>query len=303
MKTILFRILGFLLVIIALAGVLFCALGVLTVWRTKDTATKEILSNVDFLVEALDAGEQGIVSVSASLDTAATSIDNLDKSIQTARSTLESTEHFFDTAAELTGKTLPDVLTSVQKSFESASQSAQIVDDTLNVVAALPLIGAKYTPEVPLSEALKKVATELSPLPGTFEGMQDDVVQVKGDMGLFQAQLDDAHKDIAQIQGSVSSAKEVTVKYQQMINDISERLKALRDKTPRGLNLLAWGLSIFLAWFGLSQLGLFVQGINLMLTPFPAQPPKVAPQPESPTTQDTPTSTASDFNESKLPDA
>ena len=272
MKKLLLRFLGLFLVAIALMGIVICCVGIFGVWRFKSVAEGETLALMDLVSETMESAVQGLSSTQVSLEAALESINNLDASLKILNETMENSTHFFDTTNKLTSDTLPNTIRTTQKAIQAASQSAKLVDDTLSIIAAIPLVGSGYKPDTPLSKALLEISTSLDSLPGTIEGVNDDIVEIKGNMVDLQAQIKNASGQTEQIKNSLTETNSVILKVNDLAKRLQPRFSNLRIYIPRWLNYLTWGLTIFLVWFALAQIGMIVQGMRLILEQ-PGQPP------------------------------
>jgi hypothetical protein len=265
MNNLLLRFLGLFLVAIALMGFLICCAGIFGVWRFKGVAEGETLALLDLASETVDSAVQGLTSTQVSLEAALESIKNLDASLKIVNVTMENSTHFFDTTYQLTSDTFPNTIRTTQKAIQAAAQSAKLVDDTLGIIAAIPLVGSGYKPDMPLSKALLEISASLDSLPGTIEGINDDILQIKGNMVDLETQIEDASGQTEQIKNSLTETNAVILKVNDLAKRLQPRLSNLRIYVPRWLNYLTWGLTIFLVWFALAQIGMIVQGMRLIL--------------------------------------
>lgn len=265
MKNLLLRFMGLFLMAIALVGILICCTGIFGIWKFKSGAETESIEILDLVSETLDSASQGINNTQTVLDAADVSMTSLDASLAVIDVTMTNSTHFFETTYTLTSDTLPNTIRSTQKAIQAAAQSAKIVDDTLSIVAAIPLIGSGYKPDIPLNEALQEISVSLEPLPGTIEGIKDDVEQIKDNMLEIQAHLEDAKGQTERIKTSLAQAKDVLDKLNDLIRRLKPRISTLRQQVTRGFNIIVWGLTVFLVWFALAQMGLIIQGLQLIL--------------------------------------
>lgn len=266
MKTFLKRVIGLLLLILAFIGIIMCVVGGIFVFQVKIRILDRSSASLSLVLKALDTTEEGLGLAMQAVESASDSVSNLQDSLETAGSTLNNSTHFFDTATTLSGKTFPETITATREALDSAAASAKLVDDTLSFIAAIPLIGKQYNPDKPMSQALTDVSISLSNLPDTFKGVEDDFVEIKQNMEDLQSQLSKAQTQLDSMKSSLTTAKEVITKYQEMLKELKPFLKEMGEFLPKWLNRAIYGLILFLGWFALSQLGLIVQGIQLIIT-------------------------------------
>jgi len=69
------------------------------------------------------------------------------------------------------------------------------------------------------------------------------------------------------ISASLEDAHSVVDAYQQLVNDLGDRVKNVRPKVPGWLNSLAWFITLAFLWLGIAQFGLLLQGLQLLGVP------------------------------------
>lgn len=264
MKILLKRAIGLILLLLAFMGIGMCIAGSFFVIRAKLLIIDRSVSALSLVLKTIDVTEEGLISASQATDSAIESMNNLEDSLKTTNSTLNNSLHFFDTAIILSGKTLPDTITATREALDSAATSARLIDDTLSLIAAIPLIGKQYNLEKPMSQALTEVSISLSNLPDTFKGVEDDFVEIKQNMSEMQTQLTKAQTQMEKIHDSLDTAKKVISQYHEMLLELKPYFRDMKELLPKWLNGLVVGMLIFFGWFALSQLGLIVQGVILL---------------------------------------
>jgi hypothetical protein len=247
MKKSIARLFGILMILVALTGVAMSVGGIVFVLRVKDTVKNEAVTDLDLVLHAMDSVSDGVNTTSASLDTTISAIDNIYGTVQNADATLENSTHFLDTSAHLFGDILPDTIVSAQTAIGSASISAKMVDDTLGIITNIPIIGEKYKPDVPLSKALNNISVAIDKLPTDFKGMEDDFVEIKGDMADFSKRLKNSQEQLSNIKGSIKQAKEVITKIQGTISELKTKGTVLKEKLPLLIKTVTWGSIVFLS--------------------------------------------------------
>jgi DNA repair ATPase RecN len=158
---------------------------------------------------------------------------------------------------------LPNTITATQSSLAAAQESAEVIDSVLNALSFLP--GIDYNPEVPLHVALGKVSESLNDLPGTFTEMQASLKDAGRNMEVIQADLPVVAEQIGQIEASMTGYKAIIKSYQDSLAELQKRLAKSEANLPALLTFLALALTIFFLWMAVAQLGLFMQGRELLL--------------------------------------
>jgi hypothetical protein len=73
---------------------------------------------------------------------------------------------------------------------------------------------------------------------------------------------------IAEIESSVSEFSDVLDQYLDLLDDLVLQLENLEMNFPTYWNWLATGITIFLVWMAIAQLGLLTQGLELLRRKF-----------------------------------
>ena len=259
------KVIGIVLLVTAITGILFSLIGIIQIWRLKKPLTDQALTKVGSFIYIMDTTSQGLTLLSQALDTAADSATTLETAMQELGSTIEDSAHWFDTAAKLSGKDLPEIAQSLQDSLRSAQASAKLVDDTLKMLSAIPFFPAeRYNPEVPLSTALGQAADSISSLPATLNGVKDDLEDAGKKLETLQIQSANVADQVKHIKDSIASTQEVVAKYKIVFADLQPSLTSLQSKLPHWITLGAWGLTAILVWLGFAQIGLVMQGLAFL---------------------------------------
>jgi methyl-accepting chemotaxis protein len=265
MKSNISKVIGIVLLVTAITGILFSLVGITQIWLFKKPLTQQVLTKVGSFIYVLDTTSQGLTLLSQALDTAVDSATTLETTMQVLSSTIIDSAHWFDTASELSGKDLPEVVISLQNSLRSAQASAKLVDDTLTIFSTIPFFPAeRYNPQVPLSAALGQAADSLSSLPDTLKGVTDDLKDAGKNLDTIKTQSSNVADQVKRIKESLTSAQEVVAKYKIIVADLQPSLTSLQSRLPYWITLAAWGLTAILAWLGFAQIGLVMQSLTLL---------------------------------------
>jgi ABC-type transporter Mla subunit MlaD len=254
-----------LLILTAGLGLLFSAAGILVIWQVNQPLTDNLLSGLDLTLETLRATRSGLETAQASLESAAGSLESLQNTLQATGLALDTSLPAIQTAADLVGEELPNTLAATQTSLASAQATARLIDDVLRLVSAVPFFGGPgYNPDVPLSESLGRISRSLSALPQALTGMQTNLEILGDNLATIQANLAAVSGQTAQIEASLQATQQTFDHYLETTHKLIERLVSLRRGLPGWIDLLAWGGSLFLAWLGVAQIGLLLQGAEML---------------------------------------
>ena len=159
------RLVGLAMLLVALPSLFLTIYVLVQVWNMRQPVTNNLVSGVDLAAAMLDSASDGLVSIRLSLDTTTENIALLETTSQSMTQSLRDTGPLMSSLTTLTGKDLPSVITSTQRSLDSAESSALLVDDVLGALTRIPFLPVKpYQPQVPLHTAIEQVSTSLDSL-------------------------------------------------------------------------------------------------------------------------------------------
>ncbi|MBN1147592.1 MAG: hypothetical protein JXA78_10065 [Anaerolineales bacterium] len=264
MRTLFRRIIGILLVTAAIGGLVFSIVGIVGVWRYKAAAVESLTTTVQILGDTLDTTVAGLEVTQESLQGAVSSLGALQGTLQTTAKTVESTEPVMGEISRMMEEDLPEAITAAQTSLQAAQSSAAVIDGVLMTISGIPLIGSSinYNPEVTLAEALGQVSGSLDGLPDSFAAMEDGLSDTSHNLQVLQVDFALMVDAVKQIEIAVAQYEAVVGGYQGSVAQVQAQLDLLAKNIPTIVNILSWGLTIFLVWMAIAQIGLFTQGME-----------------------------------------
>jgi hypothetical protein len=172
----------------------------------------------------------------------------------------------------LIGEDMVGVIDQTQASLVSASKSAKLVDDTLSVIGAIPFIGQQYQPEVPLSRSITEIAFNLGFMNTSLLEMQAGVQASGRKLDDVRWSVDNLSQQVAAIQPSIIQARVQILEYQLILTTLREKNDAFEKELPAWLNTFYTLATVVLVWVVFSQLGLLLQGWQLLAPAWFRQP-------------------------------
>ena len=260
------RIIGVLLILAAILGLVFSLGAMYVMWSAQGRITTGLQTTIDLLSQTLETTAQGLVVTQQALQSSVDLIGNLQTTVETTAKAISSTNPLLDDISGLMSEKLPETVRATQTSLETAQQSAATIDTVLRALSSIPLIGPSigYDPEVSLSEALGQVAQNLETIPDTFLSMQDSLTNTQDNLQIFESDLTTMAASVGQIQSSVSQYDQVIGGYQASLERLIARLDLISKNLPNIVRMVTIGLTAFLVWMAIAQLGLITQGWELI---------------------------------------
>lgn len=262
------RLTGVIYVIGAIFGLVISAGGVIWLWTTRDAVVQSVTGTAELAGQTLEATRETIAVIGQSLDQAATDLETIQSMLMNTGKTLEDTGELVRSTGDLVGVEMVAFVDNTQVSLDSAQNSARMVDNVLRTLNGIPLIGPSlgrgYNPEVTLEESFESVSISMNPLPDSLRNIRRDLDVAAANASTLQAEIETLAGQVADIQTSVSNAQEVTETYRAILVDLQGRYTRFEERLPPAMNSIYYGITAVLVWIFITQVGMFIHGIELM---------------------------------------
>lgn len=265
MKTTINRTFGLIVILAAIAGLLFNLGGVVFVWRVKEDVTSSLVSAATSANTALGTTLQALDVAQVSLATSVKSVQRMESTLNATAGTIETSSPMMDTLAGALKEDFPKTISSAQTSLASAQESARLIDSFLRALTNIPFVPDNlYDPPVPLDVALKSVSDSLEGLPKSFTTMGESLTTTKGSLATVQSDITQIADNVSEINTSLENAQEVIAQYRLTISDLQEQVNRATARIPTLIDVAAWVLTFVFTWLALSQIGLLFQGMEML---------------------------------------
>lgn len=259
------RVVGYVLTIAAIIGLVLSLVGIAAVWWVKRPLTENVMSMIGLTDRTLKATSDALLVTKESLTEAMVDVISMKDTLEATSRAIHATNPMLDSLSNLLSKDIPDAIDATQTSLATAQSSAQVIENFLKSVSSLPLIPIQpYNPPVPLHESLKRVSESLDALPQSLEDMDESLNGSRGNLILIEAEFRIMSRNIQQMNASLLDAQAVIISYQNVVSDLQQRIDRLSTIAPRWINNLAWFTTFLLVLIAIAQLGLLVQGLQLV---------------------------------------
>lgn len=256
---------GILLVIAALVGLVICVGGIYGAWQVRAVMVANLESTLGLLEDTIKATGDALVVADDSLGAATTSVDALATTIRTTGKSVKDTLPMMESLTKLTSEDLPTTIETTQKALYSAQSSARVIDSTLSMLSTIPLLPLPtYDPQVPLGDSLGSVAKSLDPLPDSLIGMKTSLETAQANLGEVGGQFDTIANNVTQINASLTESKNVIGQYQGVVSTLQQQISQTKASLPNYVDIMAWVFTVVLIWLGLTQVGLMMQGFEMI---------------------------------------
>jgi septal ring factor EnvC (AmiA/AmiB activator) len=257
------RLVGFLFIIAAAAGMLFGILGLLTIWRFRPVVTRAVTDNLALVDQALSTTQDGLNMVGQVVQTTAAEVTSLQTTIQSLAQAIHDTNPMLDSLMSLTKNDFPTAISATKSSLAAAQSSALIIDNVLTALTSFSPV-AIYKPNVPLHTALAQVSTSLDTLPTSLSTITTSLATGKTNLGALELKINDISATTQGISTTLGSAQSVIDQYIAVTTQLKAQVEAIQRTARAWITAIAWILSFVLVWLLIAQLGLGMQGLEML---------------------------------------
>jgi peptidoglycan hydrolase CwlO-like protein len=262
MNSFLKKISGTLLIIAAIGGLIISVIGLYGVWRYKTPAENAIRGSVEVFNDTLAITYNGLTISKSALETSISSVESLETTIEATGDAIQSTQPMFDSIDKLLSYSLPKAIDATKQSLKTAQESAKVIDSVLKLLTFFKKDA--YNPEVPFDKALGDISESLEDIPGAATDMGDSLQESTSNLETIVSELDNMSDSLSEIQESIQEFIKVIDQYIELIDTWQVKLDKLNTNLTAIINVLAVAFSLFLLWLALAQLGLILQGWELI---------------------------------------
>jgi hypothetical protein len=259
------RLIGFVLVIAAVAGIIFSVFGLVQIWRFRPIVTATVTDNLALFNQTLATTRQGLTIVGQVVQTTTVDVASLQTTTQALARAIHDTNPMLDSLASLTSKDFPAAVGATQTSLASAQSSALLIDNVLAALTGIPFSPvAAYKPDIPLHTALAQVSASLDALTPSLATISTSLADGKTNLSVVEVELNNISATTRGISNTLGSAQTVIDQYQAVTAQLKLRVEATQLVAPAWLTSVAWVLTFVLGWLLIAQLGLAVQGLDMV---------------------------------------
>ena len=259
------RLLGFLFVIAAVGGIIFSVVSLVQIWRYEQVVTQTVVDNLALVDQALDATQDGLTVVDEVVETTKVDVTSIQITTRALALAIRDMNLMLDSLSTLASEDFPDSISATQTSLASAQSSALVIDNTLTVLTSIPFSPVSaYKPEIPLHTALANVSTSLDSIPESLATIETSLDDGKVNLAVVEVELNKISDTTKEMSRALGNAQTTISHYQAVTKQLKVRVETLRLVAPGWIKTITWVLSFVLIWVLISQLGLGMQGLDIV---------------------------------------
>lgn len=271
MKNLVYKVLGFSLLVAAVIGILVSLAGLIVIIRVQKQATVSLTSMLELLDSTLTTTENGFEVADNAFADSIDALESLQTTVDSVEVVMGKTLPTLDSISELIGTKLPSTIRSTRGALNVAQTAAKNVDNFLTTLSSIPIIGTViYNPETPLNQTISKVSDSLKDTPEMLKSSQENIDQMSVSLGDIQTEMKGISGNVRSITSSVEEARAVLQDYQESVKSIHNEVNRIQEKLPTWMRLLTAGFTLIFIWLALAQVAIAMQGLELLARGKPA---------------------------------
>ncbi|MCI0519438.1 MAG: hypothetical protein L0Z70_04185 [Chloroflexi bacterium] len=256
------RAAGVFLALMAAASLLVSLYLLVQVWRLRPPVTQTMRSGLEVISGTLQTTADGLAIADKSLRTARASVAALQSAFETLGTSVKNSAAVMQSITGVVAEQIPKALDAIQGAMSVAEKSAAMIDSVLRFLTLLT--PDAYNPPVPLDRALGSVSGSLSELPPSLTNMQTGLEDTQSSLQAIQTQMDEVSALIGEMDASLSESQALVQDYQRSVVEIHATVRKLHAHIETTTILLAAFITFVLLWLVIAQVGLLLQGLEMM---------------------------------------
>ena len=259
------KLIGMLLIIAALAGIVFSVVGLIQIWRLRPVVTQTVTDNLALFDQTLNTTHDGLTIVGQVVQTTTVDVASLQTTTLALALAIHETNPTLDALTSLTGKDFPAAVSATKTSLASAQGSALLIDNVLAALTSIPFSPvAAYQPDVPLHTALAQVSSSLDALTPSLATINTSLADGKANLTVVESELTNISATTKGISDTLGSALTVIDHYQAVVAQLKLNVEATQLVAAGWITSITWVLTFVLVWLFVAQLGLGAQGLEMV---------------------------------------
>ena len=257
------KVIGYTFIVAAVLGLLFSLAGIFLVWTVKAPLTANMFSTLELIDTTLEATSAGFTIVDDTLTNTISDLSSIENTVQTAGSGIDDSVPMAQSLSTLLSENIPQAIAATQTGLSTLQDAAGTLESTLQLLTSIPFLPIEgYDPEVSFSSALEDVSQSLDAIPESLSEMETTMNTTEGNLVMLGAQVNIIARNISELKDSFYQIQLVFDQYQEVIEDVQDRIDTFRGNLQTGITVTAWIFTFIFIWLGIAQLALLTQGLE-----------------------------------------
>ena len=250
------KILSLTLIILSSIFLLLGIAGIVAAWVYNEPLTQAATSQLREIDNELSQAEVTLESTQTELERALRIVDSAEQALEKLAQQSTNAENLFDNIQGTLDERLIPELKTTRERLNAARMSLEDLQSTLNGISSLIPgldLGAPGNILTGLIASTKSLDTEIANVEAVAQQASTFVSDTSYLMG----------GDLTETRNSLENFLAAAAEYRQKVADWRTQVADLIEAFPIWIDRTSISLTVFLAWFGLSQFGLLLHGLSI----------------------------------------
>lgn len=273
------RILGFVLLLIALLGIGLSMWGIRIGHQAVDAFDAEVTNALTLTSQTLDTVQDTLVLTKDTVQTISTGVEAVETTADDLALTINQTRPLMDQIATISSTDLPQTVVAIQETIPSVAQAAGAIDNTLvtlnkfRIDETIPIInykidwslGIDYSPTVPLDQSINQIGDSMQELPDKLRSLEVYVNVTSDNLQTISDDVRTIADDLADVNTQIADLDPLLDTYMGTVTTLNDTSRQTRASISEQLKSIKFGITVVMIWVALTQLVPLYLGVELLL--------------------------------------
>ncbi len=273
------RILGFIILLIGLAGIVLGLLGNRVGHQVIDAVTTAVSDVLLLTSDSLDTVQETLLITKDTVTLASDSLTTVETAAVNLGGAILQTQPLIEEISKVTSVDLPNSLEAVQETIPTVAQAAGVIDDTLvslnrlRFEETIPFInytiswslGVDYAPTIPFDTAVIQIGESLEPLPGRLRNLEQQLLVTSGNLQMLSDDVYLIADDLTLVNTQIQALNPLLDEYIATVTRINDTARMTRASINEQLERLKMGITYIMIWLVLFQVVPLYLGYTLLM--------------------------------------
>jgi len=248
------RIIGKIMAASGIVGIIIAIIFSLFTWIAKVQINSFLQTTYASLQTVLSTSKNGLALINESLQQADNSLSTIVNVVDDLSVSVNNLVPITNETAEIIGIDLTNIVVDAQTSLDSASSGSKLVDETLKILAAIPLLGLDFQPDVPLHTSLSLLSSDINDLPDKLSVIQANLLLTGESLDTLSSSIASLSTDLGEFKTDIENSKNVITNYELATDSLELSLNKIQNNTNILLTTVSILITILLIWMLVAQI-------------------------------------------------
>ena len=269
------RLLGALILLIALLGIGLSAAGTVYGHRIIDNTGAGLDTSLDLASQSLITAKDTLLLAKTTLDQVSDGLDSVETTLLDLSQTISQTQPLLSEMSQIVSHDVPDGVEGFQATVPDMAQAAALVDETLTTLSDLRYeqsilgyvirfdLNLDYLPEVSLEESVNRVGSSLEDISPRLRALEGYIDTTEGNLETISQDFIATSTDLNAINSSISDTGPLLDGYVRIVSEVLDLIAQTRAGMSTQLYMAKLTVTVVMVWLGLAQIAPLYLGWEL----------------------------------------